>query len=99
MVEKKQVMNALKKCYDPEIPVNVVDLGIIYSVGISKGDVDIKMTLTSPGCPMGSFMMDDIKKKVSSIRGVKKVNINLVFDPPWSPEMLSKTAKKKLGVI
>ena len=99
MVEKSQVMSALKKCYDPEVPINIVDLGLIYGINIKGGNVDIKMTLTSPGCPMGSFIIENIKNKVSKIRGVKKVNINLVLDPPWSPDRMSKLAKKKLGMI
>lgn len=99
MVDKKKIMDVLKKCYDPEIAVNIVDLGFIYGISINGGDVDIKMTLTSPGCPMKSFLMEDVKNKVSKIRGVKRVNVNLVSDPPWSPERMSRSAKKKLGVI
>jgi FeS assembly SUF system protein len=99
MVEKNQIMSALKKCYDPEIQVNIVDLGLIYDVKIKDGKVDIKMTLTSPVCPMRYFIMEDIKKKILKIKGVKKVNINLVFDPPWSPERMSSSAKKKLGMM
>jgi metal-sulfur cluster biosynthetic enzyme len=92
-------MSVLKKCYDPEIPVNVVDLGLIYNVNIDGSKIDIEMSLTSPGCPMYSFIIENIKKKISKIKGVKNVNINLVFDPPWSPEKMSKTAKKKLGMV
>jgi len=99
MVEKNQIMSTLKKCYDPEIQANIVDLGLIYDVKIKDGEVDIKMTLTSPACPMQYFIMEDIKKKILKIKGVKKVNIKLVFNPPWSPERMSSIAKKKLGMM
>jgi metal-sulfur cluster biosynthetic enzyme len=98
MVDKEQVMSALKKCYDPEISLNVVDLGMIYGINISNETVKIKMTLTSPGCPMQSFIIEDIKNKILKIDGVKKVEVELVFDPPWSPERMSAAAKKRLGM-
>jgi len=99
MVDKEQVMSVLRKCFDPEVPVNIVDLGLVYGVNVDKGNVNIKMTLTSPNCPLQSLLMDDVKEKVSKIRGVKKVKIELVFDPLWSPERMSKSAKKKLGMV
>jgi metal-sulfur cluster biosynthetic enzyme len=96
MVTKAQVLSTLKKCFDPEIPINIVDLGLIYDVEVSGGNVKIKMGLTSPGCPMQSFILDDVKSKVSKIKGVKKVDVDLVLEP-WSPDRMSKKAKKKLG--
>jgi metal-sulfur cluster biosynthetic enzyme len=88
----------LKECYDPEIPVNIVDLGLIYGVEVNGSKVRVKMTLTAPGCPMSGFIAEDVKEKVSVLKGVKKVDVDVVFDPPWTPEMMSKTAKKQLGL-
>ena len=96
MVTKNQILATLKKCFDPEIPINIVDLGLIYGVEISEGNVKIKMGLTSPGCPMQSFILEDVKNKVSKIKGVKKVDVDLVLKP-WSPDRMSRKAKKKLG--
>ncbi|MEM5852833.1 MAG: iron-sulfur cluster assembly protein [Candidatus Aenigmatarchaeota archaeon] len=96
MVNKKQVVSVLKKCYDPEISMNVVDLGLIHDVKINGGNVSIKMGLTSPNCPLRSLILEDIKNKVSKIKGVKKVDIDLVFEP-WSLDRVSKKIKKKMG--
>jgi metal-sulfur cluster biosynthetic enzyme len=96
MVTKAEVLSTLKKCFDPEIPINIVDLGLIYDVKVDKGNVKIKMGLTSPGCPMQSHIIEDVKDKVSKIKGVKKVDVDLVFRP-WSPDRISKKAKKRLG--
>jgi len=98
MVTKENVLEALKECYDPEIPVNIVDLGLIYGVEVNGSKVRVKMTLTAPGCPMSGFIAEDVKEKVSVLKGVKKVDVDVVFDPPWTPEMMSKTAKKQLGL-
>lgn len=98
MVTKKEVLQVLKKCYDPEIPVSIVDLGLIYDIKVKGSNVNIKMTLTSPHCPMHSFLSEMVKERISKIKGVKKVNVDLVFDPPWSPERMSKKAKKILSI-
>jgi metal-sulfur cluster biosynthetic enzyme len=98
MVTKEDVMKVLKKCYDPEIPINIVDLGLIYGLNIEDGRVDIKMTLTTQFCPLASVIIEDVKKKVEKIKGVKKVDIELVFDPAWSPDMMSTSAKRKIGI-
>ena len=98
MVTKKQVMDKLEEVYDPHIPVNIVDLGFIYGVEVKDDKVEIKMTLTNPMCPMSSMITSEVKEVVSKISGVKDVKIELVFDPPWSPEMISDKAKKKLEV-
>lgn len=97
MVTKQDVMKALRKCYDPEIGISIVDLGLIYDVKVDKDKVHVKMTLTTPGCPMHSFMVNDAREKVKSIRGVKDVEVELVWDPPWTPDRMSKEAKKRLG--
>jgi len=96
MVSKEEVISALKECYDPELGINIVDLGFIYDVKIENGKVKIKMTLTTPGCPMHAFFVHTVKEKVEKIKGVEEVNIELVWDPPWTPERMSKEARKKL---
>jgi len=98
MVSKEQVMEALNKCYDPEIPiVSIVELGLIYDVQIDNDAVHVKMTLTAPGCPMHSLISQDAKNKLEMIEGVKTADVEVVWDPPWTPDRLSDTAKKKLG--
>lgn len=97
MVTKEDVMKVLKECYDPEIGISLVDLGLIYDVKVDKDKVNIKMTLTTPGCPMHAFMVQDVQEKVKAMKGVKEVNVELVWDPPWTPDRISKEAKKKLG--
>ncbi|MEM5836202.1 MAG: metal-sulfur cluster assembly factor [Candidatus Aenigmatarchaeota archaeon] len=96
MVTKTQILNALKKCYDPEIPINIVDLGLVYDVKVNKGNVKVEMGFTSMRCPMQSFIIEDVKKRISEIKGVKKVSVDMV-PIQWSPERMSKQAKKKLG--
>lgn len=97
MVTKQDVMKALKNCYDPEIGISLVDLGLIYDVQIKNDKVHIKMTLTTPGCPMHAFMVNDVEEKVKKLKGVKEVKVELVWDPPWTPDKMSKEAKKGLG--
>ena len=97
------VWEVLKTCYDPEIPINMVDLGLIYScelTDIEEGGtlVDIKMTLTAPGCGMGPMMVDEMKAKVKGVTGVSDVNIELVWDPPWTQDMVSEAARLELGM-
>lgn len=98
MVTKEEVIEALKKCYDPEIPVNIVDLGLIYGIDVKDGEVHIKMTMTAPGCPMHTMISEDVKREVGSVKGVKNVTVELVWEPPWSVERISPEAKKKLGI-
>ena len=97
MVTKVQVLNALKKVYDPEFPISVVDLGLIYGVKIAKDKVSIKMTLTNPGCPMSAIITQMVREKVESLKGVKEAVIDLVFEPQWTPERMSNEARKKFG--
>lgn len=98
MVEKEEVMEKLRTIDDPEIGVSIVDMGFIYSVDIDGGEVEIEMTLTTPGCPMHSMFVGQVKDRVSEIEGVEDVSVELVFDPPWSPERMSDEAKEKLGM-
>ena len=99
---KEKIIDLLKQCYDPEIPVDLCSLGLIYDISIkdsqnNKSDVDIIMSLTTPGCSMGQHMADDIKSKVSSLNNINSVEVNVTFDPPWQPEMMSNEARNKLG--
>ncbi len=98
------VWDQLKTCYDPEIPANIVDLGLIYECKVSptpdgQHNVDVKMTLTAPGCGMGASITMDAKSKIAQVPGVKSVNVELVWDPPWNPGLMSENAKQKLGLI
>ncbi len=102
MVDKNKIIDILKQCYDPEIPVDLWSLGLIYDIKISespndKSNVDIIMTLTTPGCSMGSYMAEDIKTKVSGMDEVHKVQVDVTFEPPWKPEMMHDSAREKLG--
>ncbi|TVS14176.1 MAG: putative Fe-S cluster assembly protein SufT [Gammaproteobacteria bacterium] len=97
-VDEANVWEALRTVYDPEIPVNVVDLGLIYDCHIEGNDVAITMTLTAPGCGMGPVLVDDIEYRVRKVPNVGNVEVDLVFDPPWSREMMSEEAQLELGV-
>jgi FeS assembly SUF system protein len=99
MVTHDDVINVLKQCYDPEIPVNIVDLGFIYNVDIQDNEVTVDMTLTTPGCPMHSLIARDVKQKLESLPEVKDVHVRVVWDPPWTPERMSEDARKKLGYV
>jgi metal-sulfur cluster biosynthetic enzyme len=95
---KAQVVEMLKSCYDPEIPFNIVDLGLIYGLDVtSEGVVSIAMTLTSPGCPVGPWLNDEITSACMSVVGVKQVKVDITFDPPWNREMMSESAHETLG--
>ncbi|MCS7143276.1 MAG: iron-sulfur cluster assembly protein [Aigarchaeota archaeon] len=96
----EKVLETLKSCYDPEIPVNIVDLGLIYDVKIEGDYVKIKMTLTAPGCPVGFFLNEQVKEAImTAFPSIKKVDVELVFDPPWTPEKMSEEAKAILGML
>ncbi len=97
---EEAIVAMLKTVYDPEIPVNVYDLGLIYKVDVdSENNVTIDMTLTAPNCPAADFILEDIRMKVASIEGVKNVDVNLVFEPEWTKEMMSEEAKLELGFL
>lgn len=98
---EEHVWEQLRTCYDPEIPVNIVDLGLIYGCEVSNNGtgkrVDITMTLTAPGCGMGQVLKDDVEYKVANLPGVSSAHVELVFDPPWSPDRMSEEAQLELG--
>ena len=98
MVTMEDVMKALKECYDPEIPVNVWDLGLIYDVAVDGDKVHVKMTLTARGCPMHSFISQEVKEKLQTVSGVKEATVEVVWDPPWSPDKMSPEARAQLGM-
>ena len=92
------VMEALKDVYDPEIPVSVVDLGLIYTVGVADGDVHVEMTLTAPGCGMGPYIAQQAEWRIAEIDDVEDVQVDVVFDPPWTPDMITEDGKRLLGI-
>jgi len=100
---QEEVLTALKDCYDPEIPVNIVDLGLIYGVKFDpseceKQDVTIDLTLTSQGCPAHVTIGEQIKIRLLQLPGVRNANVNVVWNPPWTPERISPDARKQLGI-
>jgi len=101
-VTENQIWEVLKSCYDPEIPVNIVDLGLIYSLTIDStaqgAVVNVKMTLTAPGCGMGPVIAGDAQKKIAQVPGVHSAQVDVVWDPPWSPAMITPEGRKKLGM-
>jgi FeS assembly SUF system protein len=93
-----QIIENLKQVYDPEIPVNVYDLGLIYNVDVDENNnANIVMTLTAPGCPVVDILMDDVTGAARSVEGIEKVNVDLTFDPPWDKSMMSEEARLELG--
>jgi metal-sulfur cluster biosynthetic enzyme len=92
------VYEVLRECYDPEIPVNIVDLGLVYSVEIEDGVVRVTMTLTAPGCTMGEMIVGEIEEKLLGLPGCDEAAVNLVWDPPWTPQLISASARKQLGL-
>jgi FeS assembly SUF system protein len=100
LVMESEVLDALRTCYDPEIPVNVYELGLVYEVTVDDaGAVAIKMTLTSPHCPAVQSLPAEIESKVKAIAGVADVKIDLVWDPPWDPSKMSEAARLQLGMM
>jgi probable FeS assembly SUF system protein SufT len=101
---EERVWEELRQCYDPEIPVNIVDLGLVYSVEAGEDEsgkgkrVGVKMTLTAPGCGMGPTLARDAEQRILSVPGVASANVELVWDPPWSPAMITSAGKEKLGM-
>ena len=97
---EEKIVAMLKTVYDPEMPVNVYDLGLIYKIDVSdNGEVALDMTLTAPNCPAADFIMEDIRQKVESVEGVTSATINLVFEPEWDKDMMSEEAKLELGFL
>ncbi|HZQ70475.1 MAG TPA: metal-sulfur cluster assembly factor [Terriglobales bacterium] len=102
-VTEDEVLSALKQCYDPEIPVNIVDLGLIYGVRFdaapdNQQDVTVDMTLTAQGCPAHVQIGEQVKARVEQLPGVRNASVNVVWNPPWTPERLSPDARKQLGI-
>jgi FeS assembly SUF system protein len=96
---KEQIVQALHKCFDPEIPVNIYELGLIYEITIApSGAVEIKMTLTSPGCPVAGTLPGDVQRKVLPLENVTSAKVEVVWDPPWTPARMSEAAKLQLGI-
>jgi metal-sulfur cluster biosynthetic enzyme len=97
-VTRDSVIAIMKQVYDPEIPVNVVDLGLVYGVEVSDGDVHVLMTLTAPGCGMGPMIAQQAEWAISELEGVEDVEVEMTFDPPWSPDLITEDGKKLLGI-
>jgi len=99
---EQQVWDVLKTCYDPEIPVNIVDLGLVYSLDIVPADngakIEVKMTLTAPGCGMGPVIADEARRKIAALGGVSDADVQVVWEPAWTPDRISEEGKKKLGM-
>lgn len=97
---EESIVRMLRTVYDPEIPVNIYDLGLIYRIDAEPGGfVTIEMTMTAPSCPMADFILEDVRMKVESIEGVQGLNLNLVFEPAWNQDMMSEEAKLELGFL
>jgi len=96
-VEKEQVLDALKGVYDPEIPVDVVNLGLVYEVLVDSDNVAVKMTTTASGCPVGNYIVAQAKRAIGRIEGVKEIAVELVYDPPWQESMITEEGRRMLG--
>ena len=97
---EEKIVKMLKTVFDPEIPVNIYDLGLIYSIDVKdNGHLDIDMTLTAPNCPAVDFIVEDVKMKTASVEGIESVEVNIVFDPPWDKSMMSEEAQLELGFL
>jgi len=100
MALEAEIVKTLKAIYDPEIPVNIYDLGLIYAIDVDDDHkVEIKMTLTAPNCPIADQLLDEVHEKMNAVEGVKEAKINLVFDPPWDKSMMSEEAMLDLGLL
>lgn len=95
-----KVVEMLRTVYDPEIPVDIYSLGLVYNVDLTDdGELNVDMTLTAPNCPMADYILEDVRMKLESIEGVKKVNVRIVFEPEWNQDMMSEEAKLELGLL
>tara|TARA_Y100000992_G_C21227113_1_gene473483 strand:+ start:851 stop:1147 length:297 start_codon:yes stop_codon:yes gene_type:complete len=95
---KEKVITEIKKIYDPEIPVNIYELGLIYDISINENNVNVKMTLTTPNCPVAESLPKEVKDSILEIKEVENVNLDLVWDPPWDKSMMSEAAKLELNL-
>ena len=98
---EEKIIELLKTVYDPEIPVNVYDLGLIYRIELNDDltQLDVDLTMTAPSCPMADFIIEDVRQKLESIEGLTAVNVNLVFEPEWTQDMMNEEAKLELGLL
>ena len=100
LATEERIVKMLKTVFDPEIPVNIYDLGLIYKIDLDdNGSLTVDMTLTAPNCPAADFIMEDVRMKLESVEGVSNVTVNLVFEPEWNKDMMSEEAKLELGFI
>ena len=97
-VTKDDVLEALRDVYDPEIPVNIVDLGLVYEVEVADADVEVQMTLTFAGGGMGPYIAQQAEWRLAEVEGIEDINVDLVFDPPWTPDMITEEGKRLLGL-
>ena len=95
---KEKIIEEIKKIYDPEIPVNIYELGLIYNVSVQDKNVSVKMTLTTPNCPVAESLPKEVKDSIMNVEGVEKVELDLVWDPPWDKSMMSEAAKLELNL-
>ncbi|NIA28560.1 MAG: DUF59 domain-containing protein [Actinobacteria bacterium] len=96
----EEIIEKIKKCYDPEIPVNIYDLGLIYEINLDEQSAaDIKMTLTSPLCPVAQSLPQEVRQKVLEVDGIEKADVQIVWDPPWSWDLMSDEAKLQMGMM
>jgi len=98
MVTQDEIYEILRECYDPEIPVDIVELGLVYGVEVEGNSVNVIMTLTSPGCQMSSMIRENIEDKLLGLPDCEQANVEIVWDPPWTPHMMSEAARKKLDL-
>jgi|SRR6516165_551445 metal-sulfur cluster biosynthetic enzyme len=98
MLTDAEIYEVLRECYDPEIPVNIVDLGLIYGVAIDGPAVEVQMTLTAPGCSMGTMIANEIEDKLLGLPDCEHANVEIVWEPPWTPQRMSEAARRQLGL-
>ena len=98
-VREEDVIEVLREVYDPEIPVNIVDLGLVYEINLQPGRVDVKRTLTAMGCPMAGDVMADVRDHLLQLEGVEEAGVELVYEPPWTPERMTEDARWELGMV
>ncbi len=99
MISQEQIIDKLRECLDPELGVNIIDLGLVYGVNIEGPRVSVMMTLTTPGCPLDSYFVKDITTRLKTLRGISDVTVELTFEPPWSPSKMSQESQDLLGFV
>ena len=98
-VKPEDVIEVLRQCYDPEIPVNIIDLGLVYGIAIKPERIDLKMTLTALGCPMAADVMADVRDHLMTLPGIADASVDIVYEPVWTPERMSEEARWELGMV